>query len=116
MSNFSKLSERVYYVVCPKDDTVLVALDVLIDSEPRMIEWFDTVKERKMRVGKIIDNNQKHFVFERAEDDGGGEYTFVPMDLKIYDKSVRGHLLFKREFTDEEEMLKAFEGTYENAW
>jgi len=109
-----KFSARVYYVFSKDDDTVLIALDVSVDD--KWVRWFDTIKERMMGIGKIIDPNPRNFVFERALSEGGKTYTFIPMTLAIYNEKVKGHILVPQDFTDEESLFKAFEETKNNAW
>lgn len=110
-----KLPGRVYFVESSNGDpTVLIAMDIYTDG--RIIRWFDTVKERVMGIGKIIDKKGDHFVFERVDSEGGGKYIFVPMTLEIYNQKVKKHILIPQEVVDEEQMLKAFEETRKNAW
>ena len=40
--------------------------------------------------------------------EGGQTYYFSPMTLEIYNTRVKDRLLGKREFDNEEEMIKAF--------
>ena len=108
------LPGRVYYVSSDKDDTVLLGLDVKIND--KMISWFDTVKGRSMEIGGIIGENEKKFVFKRSEGEGGQVYTFVLLDLEIYEKSVRKWLTSSKSFDNEESMLEAFEKSREDAW
>lgn len=108
------ITHRVSYVASDRDDTVLVAMDVSYDE--KTIRWFDTVKERVMTIGRIIDTNPDHFVFERAASEGGGTYTFVPMTLERYRNHVRDRLVLKREFDNEESLLAALEQTRAEAW
>lgn len=109
-----KLSGRVYYVISPMDDTVLIALDVGFDEH--YVRWFDTIKERMMTYERIVDTDSAHFSFERAGDESRGIYTFVPMTLALYNEHVKRHVLVSKEFTDEETLLREFEKTRENAW
>ena len=108
-----KLPARVHHVFSLEDDTVLVALDVkLRDNE---IEWFDTTKERRMAVKKIIEDSPDRFAFERA-DGKGGAYLFRPLTLDLYRKHVQKSLLAQKDFATEEEMLAALEQTKKTAW
>lgn len=109
-----QFSERVYHINSDKDKSVLIGMGIEIENE--WIRWFDSVKQRRMKIGEILDENPKHFVFQRAEDDGGGTYTFVPLSLEIYNEKVKKRILISQDFTDQEAMLAAFEKTRENAW
>ena len=48
------------------------------------------------------------FSFKRISEEGGQTYYFRPMNLEIYKKKIKNRLLGKREFDNEEEMIKAF--------
>ena len=70
-----------------------------------------------MRASRIrTDDTDDYFTFERDRNEGGGTYTFVPMTLKIYNEKVKSRLFAKKDFINEEEMLKAFEETIKDAW
>ncbi|OGN10114.1 MAG: hypothetical protein A3C61_01170 [Candidatus Yanofskybacteria bacterium RIFCSPHIGHO2_02_FULL_39_10] len=114
MSTFI-FNHRVYYVSSSDDGTVLIALNVKIDGND-YINWFDTVKDRIMKIGKIIDDNSEHFVFQRSDSQAKGVYTFVPMTLNLYNEKVKSKVLIPQDFSSEEQMLKAFEETKNNAW
>lgn len=109
-----QLPGRVYFVESNKDGTVVFALDV--KYSPTSVRWFDGTKERRMEVGEITDADPNHFVFKRSEAEGGGEYSFVPMNLDVYNTKVKERLVAGGDFDDEETMLKAFESTKESAW
>lgn len=113
-TNNQKLPGRVYFVESAADDTVRIALDVTNDGT--YVRWFDTIKERIMKIEKIVDENLEHFVFERAKDEGNGTYTFVPMTLEIFRAKVKQHILIPQDFKNEETMLKGFEETRNQAW
>lgn len=108
------LPHRVSYVTADRDDTVLVAMGVMVDDHT--IRWFDTVKERVMTIARIVDASPDHFIFERTASEGGGTYTFVPMTLERYRSHVWERLVLKREFDDEASMLAAFEQTQSEVW
>ncbi len=112
MTNFPA---RVYYISCPTDPTVLLGLDVQLINNERL-EWFDTIKERIMFVEKIIDSRPEHFIFQRKNSEGGGLYTFVPLTMTIYEKSVKHHLKIPTPVASEEELFKNIEATIKNAW
>lgn len=110
------LESKVYFVSSEKDETVLLAMDVEINENEKTVKWFDTVKERLMYYELIVDSDHKHLVFERLEKEGGEIYTFIPLTLEIYDEKVKNRILIPKDFEFEEEMLKAFEETKNNAW
>jgi hypothetical protein len=115
MNKFEKkLPGKVYYVYSPDDDTVLIAMDVIISDNN--IRWFDTIKERIMTIEKILSDNSSEFVFKRSQEEGGQIYTFVPLTLNIYKEKVKQYLVSPQDFENEEEMFKAFEETKKNAW
>ncbi len=114
-TKMKKLPGRVYFVEASNgDSTVLIAMNIYTDG--KVIRWFDTVKERVMGIKKITDKESDHFVFERAESEDGGKYTFMPMTLKIYNQKVKKNILVPQEVTDKEKMFRAFEETYKDAW
>lgn len=112
----NKLESRVYFVSSEKDKTVLLAIDVKIDENEKTVGWFDTVKDRLMYYESIVDPDDKHFVFQRSEKEGEGTYTFTPLILEIYREKVKNRILIPQDFKTEEDMLKAFEETKNNAW
>jgi len=110
-----KLPSRVYYVFSPEDDTVLIAMGVKINGDT--IRWFDTVKERIMLVGQIEEKDLNgQVVFRRSNQESGGTYTFIPLDLKVYEEKVKHQLIAGVTFEDEEQMLTSLEKTRESAW
>lgn len=111
--NRYKLPEPVYYVQSETDDTVLVGMDV--EQTGTWMSWFDTTKERRMKVESVMDSSPQHFVFKRSTKEGGHTYRFVPMSLDIY-KAQRAKLLNSKDFDDEASMIKAFLETAENSW
>ncbi|MDD5710678.1 MAG: hypothetical protein PHV43_01055 [Candidatus Colwellbacteria bacterium] len=107
-----RLSERVYYVSCPSDSTVLVGMNVIVSSN--LVRWFDTVKERIMELEKIVDDSPGGFSFKRQD---GGIYTFVPMTMEIYEDKVRKHLISPPETVGSlADLFDMFEKTREQAW
>lgn len=114
MDSSKTIHGRVFFVSSANDPTVLLALN--LEVRGAYVRWFDTVKERMMRVKRILDEDPSHFVFERDEQEGNGVYTFIPMTLEIYNEKVKHQLLASQDFTDEEAMLQAFEETRKNAW
>ncbi|KKT81885.1 MAG: hypothetical protein A3B99_00120 [Candidatus Yanofskybacteria bacterium RIFCSPHIGHO2_02_FULL_44_12b] len=108
-------NKKVYYVFCPDDPTVLVAMDIKL-TDSNTITWLDTVKERSMTIERVAENVEDRFVFDRSQKEGGGTYTFVPMTLAIYNDGVKSHLLSPGDFESEEKMIEAFEKTRSNIW
>lgn len=106
----------VYFVACPTDITVLIAMDVR--TRGNRIRWFDTVKERVMRIGHIIEQNGERCVFERVGHDGQpmGTYTIIPLTLDVYRANVRDRLPQPKEFENEAAMHAAFLETRRHAW
>jgi len=112
--NLAKIKDKIYYVISDEDESVLIGMDLRINFNDKTISWFDTVKDRTMGFEAIIDDNPDHFVFKRS---GRGEvYTFVPMTLEVYNDNVKNRILIPRDLETEEDMLKAFEETKNNAW
>ena len=109
-----KFPERVYYVESEQDNTVLIAINVTINSKD--INWFDGTKERIMQIGQILQDDKTTFSFERADGDIGAVYNLSKMTLSVYDEKVKGELSVPEEFYDEEEMIKSFESTINSAW
>lgn len=111
-----KLPQPVYYVVSPDDDTVLVGINVTINynkdskENPYQISWYDTTHERIMMASEIR-KREDYFGFKRTENDGGGYYYFAPMNLDIYNHKVKERLAAGPDFTNEEDLIKAFKDT-----
>jgi len=101
-------------VSCPEDSTVLVAIDVSIKDG--YITWFDTVKERVMKIGEITIDNDEIFVFTRGDQEGNPSYELRPLTLELYEETVKPKLNNAQDFSKEEDMFAAFEITKENAW
>lgn len=113
--NIPTFNHRVYYVSSPNDDTVLIALDVKVTNN-NSIKWFDTVKDRIMHIGEVLDNSPDHFVFQRDDNEQKGMYTLVLMTLGLYNEKVKSKILIPQDFASEESMFQAFEETKTNAW
>jgi hypothetical protein len=97
------------------DEIVSVAMNLNIRDGYEV--WFDTVKERIMKIEEIITNEQDKFSFKRKlEGDKVEVYTFVPMTLEIYNSRVKQGLLAPRDFDNLDDLIKAFEETRKNAW
>lgn len=112
--NLIKTDYRVFLVSCPTDSTVLIALHLKIDDND--VSWFDTVKQRIMQVGEVLENSDSKFSFKRADEGHDEIYEFQPLTLDIYREIVRPQLRQAGDFNSEAEMVKAFELTLENAW
>lgn len=103
------LTEPVYYIFSPQDTTVLVGIDVTVQEEQNcyVVSWRDPSHERRMTASKITLNSD-YFAFKRIDSEGGQIYFFIPMDLDLYYKRVKGCLIAGRDFDNTEEMIQAF--------
>lgn len=105
-----KLPASVYYVESNEDGTVLVGMKVTIrriSNNHFVVSWWDPTHERCMSASEINCEGDS-FSFKRISEEGGQTYYFRPMTLEIYNTRVKNRLLGKREFDNEEEMIKAF--------
>ncbi len=105
-----KLPAPVYYVEATEDGTVLVGMKVTIrriSNNHFAVSWWDPTHERCMSASEINCEGDS-FSFKRISEEGGQTYYFRPMTLEIYNTHVKNRLLGKREFDNEEEMIKAF--------
>ena len=106
-----RLPEPVYYVESPDDDSVLVGIDVSIDTyendKKTIITWFDTTHERIMTAAET-QVNDKYFAFKRTEEEGGGTYYFAPMDLSLYNERVKNKLIDGKDFDNRDDLIDAF--------
>ena len=115
-----KLPEPVYFVESAEDDSVLVGINVTIEYRQDnhhgafTIYWFDTTHERAMMASEIR-VKYGYFAFRRLKREGGGIYIFTPMNLQIYDNKVKQRLTAGRDFTNNEDLIKAFLATTEDA-
>ena len=103
--------DKIYYVESASDPTVLLALDAHFGDDG-YIRWFDTRKERIMRVGRIAENTAEKFAFERED---GSTYIFTPLTLERYEESVRNRLIKPESFQDEDNLFTAIRKTREHA-
>lgn len=110
-----KLPKPVYYIESPNDDTVLVGIDVTIEhrKDVTIIGWYDTLRTRRMTADAVKQEGD-YFAFKRSDQEGGGYYSFAPMNLKIYKDKVEQRLLSKRDFANDEELINDFLATLEN--
>ena len=97
---------RVYYVSCAGDISVLVAIDPHIGGQT--IQWFDTKRQREMRIKAMPDNTDGEFTFMRADNEGGGTYMFTPMTLDVYIMHAEEFLTEPRTFHTLDELIDAF--------
>lgn len=104
---------RVYYVESPQDDTVTVAIDIILEkyTGKTMFIWFDTSHERRM-IASEIHKNGDSFSFIR---DNGYEYFFEPMNISIYNSKVRPTGMDGGDFDNDDELIAAFLKTIEDA-
>lgn len=117
------MPHRLYYVSCPEDNTVLVAMDTRISAARTAegqtiytIQWFDTIKERVMQSVEIVKDEPNEFAFKRSDGQQNEIYTFVPMTLDVYNKRVRQHLLQPENVSSEDDLIRRFEETKKRAW
>lgn len=104
---------NLYHVESETDPTVLVAIDATVQDN--IISWFDTTKERQMRIEEVTDSSPEHFAFRRPEEDGGHAYVLIPLTLAIYRSVVRGRLRNAPDFDDESSMAQAFQALKDQA-
>ena len=119
VDSMEKLPKPVYYIESPNDDTVLVGIDVTInhdrmgEQEISKIRWYDTSHERIMTASETR-HKDDFFAFKRVEQEGGGVYYFTPMNLEIYNNKVKQRLAAGSDFTNNEDLIKAFLATTED--
>jgi hypothetical protein len=114
MAEKNTFPEGIYYVESSEDPTVLLAMDIVLGGD--LIRWFDTIKERRMEVRRVLNDDPLHFAFEREDGERGRVYRFVPLTLEIYRERVRSRLLDGKDFETSKEMKDAFELTKESGW
>lgn len=105
-----KLPAPVYYVESNEDSSVLVGMKVTIrqiSNNHFVVSWWDPTHERCMSASEINCEGDS-FSFKRISEEGGQTYYSRPMTLEIYNTRVKNRLFGKREFDNEEEMIKAF--------
>ena len=118
-SNKEKLPKPVYYIESPDDNTVLVGIDIAIehdrigDQEVSKISWYDTKHERIMMASETMQKGD-YFAFKRIDREGGGTYYFEPMKLEIYNDKVKDRLADGGNFTNDDDLIKAFLETLED--
>lgn len=118
-NSMEKLPKPVYYIESSNDDTVLVGINVTInhdrmgEQEVSKISWYDTSHERIMTASEIRQKDD-FFAFKRIDQEGGGFYYFSPMNLEIYNNKVKQRLVAGSDFTNNEDLIKAFLTTTED--
>ena len=119
INSMERLPRPVYYIESLNDDTVLVGINVTIDHD-RMgeeniskISWYDTSHERIM-IASETRQEDDYFAFKRIDQEGGGYYYFTPTNLKVYNDKVKQHLVAGADFTNDDDLIKAFLSTTEN--
>ncbi len=118
-NSVEKLPKPVYYIESPNDDTVLIGIGVTIEHSKMneenisRISWYDTTRERVMVASEAKQKND-FFAFKRIDQEGGGYYYFMPMDLKVYNDKVKQHLAAGADFTNDNDLIKAFLSTIED--
>ena len=118
MDNNERLPEPVYYVSSEDDNTVLIAMNVAIqyinstDNKKAVVTWYDTNRVRVMEadVWKFIEDG---FIFNRSDVKKPQVYRFVPMTLEIYHNKVKARIYTQHDFSNKEDMIKAFIATLE---
>ncbi|MDO5480981.1 MAG: hypothetical protein Q4F60_01375 [Candidatus Saccharibacteria bacterium] len=114
-----KIPKPVYYIESPDDDTVLIGINVAInhnkagENDIYIVRWYDTVRERIM-IASEIRKNDDYFAFKRLEQEGGGFYYFMPMNLEIYNNKVKQRLAIQKDFTNENDLINAFLSSIED--
>lgn len=109
------LPAPVYYIESPNDDTVLVGINVEIRrnaEDDASVSWFDTTHVRTMRATELTKKDD-FFAFRRADEDGGGEYYFQPMNVAIYEAKIKDKLVDGGDYDNDDELIKAFLETAE---
>jgi len=107
------IKDTVYFVSSDKDATVLLAMDIKINDG--YISWFDTVKERMMKIKSTKDIDGDSFVFKR-DDGNSSEYHFTPITLEIYNNKVGDRLISPRKYDNEEDLVEDLKATKGLAW
>ena len=83
------------------------------EQEISKVRWYDTSHERIMTASETR-HKDDFFAFKRVDQEGGGAYYFTPMDLEIYNNKVKQHLAAGSNFTNNEDLIKAFLATTED--
>ncbi len=104
-SGVVRFPARAYYVSCPTDPTVRLALDVVYDHATNQMNWFNTLRRKSFTVKEFVIRSRNHFVFERAAAEGGGMYTLVPLTLEIYNQMIKPTMHQPQEFGSKQELV-----------
>ena len=75
------MPHRAYYVSCPTDETVLLAVQVVLNGN--LVEWHDTQRRRGMQIGEILRGPDVQGFAFRRHGAGNGVYTFQPLTLDL---------------------------------
>jgi hypothetical protein len=86
-----------------------------VDIRDGIIKWFDTVKERIMKIDSTQGSDDQ-FSFTRAQSEGGQVYNFELMTLDLYKDKVKSKLSNPKDFSDMDSLFKAFQETKSEAW
>jgi len=111
----NKLPYPIYTVTCDGDNTVAFAIEPVIHYG--YIEWFDTSKQRRFRMSRILENIHGKFVFERREgtEEPISVYELERLSLAGYEKK-RHQLIAPRDFDTVEELMTALLATKKGAY
>ena len=112
------LPDTVYYVQSPHDTTVAVAMDVQVNHviqnelEQGNVEWFDTVRQRKIAYDTVIPTQDGSFAVKRSDGRHAGDvYVFSEMTLEAYE-TIKGRTISSDQvFKSQADLIKAFQET-----
>lgn len=96
----------MYYVESPQDGSVRLAIDVIWNQDSNTISWFNTLRTITFSVAEVLSANPEYFTFARAEAEGGGLYTLMPLSLEIYNKKIKPALRQPPHFDNEGQLFK----------
>ena len=102
----------VYYIECPDDDTVRVALQPVLtthgDGTGKMF-WWDPSYPNHDRTRQVVAIGRKgDVVMFREAGDGGRIYRMEPLTLELYDAKVKPTLITPQDFESMEELEAAY--------
>ncbi len=102
----------VYYIACPDDDTVMVALEPVLTTHgdgTGMMFWWDPSYPCHDRTRQVVAIVRKgDVVMFREAGDGGRIYRMKPLTLELYDAKVKPTLITPRDFESMEELEAAY--------
>lgn len=110
-----RLPQYVYYVDCPEDDTVRVALRPevrrLKDGQLGVFWWDPSYPlPDRMRVAKSVRKVGDGIEFDEAEETQR-RYRLLPMTLELYREKVRDTIPSRPDFETLEELVEAYRAT-----